>query len=132
MNSGKEARRKDAEDRRQARIAMSDQDKLDSLDKNLGPGVGAKKERAKLSARIAGTVKVAKPAKTVEAPVAVEGVKLLVEGDVGLELRAGQLTLIVGDKKPIPVISLSQLRRLADQNEFDATPFIKAYRSQEK
>jgi hypothetical protein len=129
-SAAKELRRKDALKRAEARVGLSDQDKLSALDKNLGVGVGAKRERAKLLARIAGPKKVAQTAAEAPKPeVTVKPIQLLVEGEVGLEVRAGQVTLIVGERKPVPVISMSQLRRLADQHEFDASGFLKAFKA---
>jgi hypothetical protein len=46
-------RRKSARQRKEARDALTDQQQLDRLDKLLGVGKGAKKERARLTGRIA-------------------------------------------------------------------------------
>jgi len=49
----KKIRREQAAERAAARASLSTQEKIDALDKLLGEGVGAKKERAKLQARLA-------------------------------------------------------------------------------
>lgn len=49
----KQARREDAVKRAAVRAARTPQEQLDILDKRLGVGVGAKKEREKLQAIIA-------------------------------------------------------------------------------
>jgi hypothetical protein len=47
-------RRKSAAQRKEARDALTDQQQLDRLDKMLGAGKGAKKERARLIEKIVG------------------------------------------------------------------------------
>lgn len=49
----KKIRQEEAAERAAARALLSTQEKIDALDKLLGKDVGAKKERAKLQARLA-------------------------------------------------------------------------------
>lgn len=49
----KKMRQEEAAERAAARALLSTQEKIDALDNLLGKGVGAKKERAKLQARLA-------------------------------------------------------------------------------
>ena len=52
MQRNRAARQAEAQERNAARAALTDQQQLDRLDKILGVGVGATKERARLKARI--------------------------------------------------------------------------------
>jgi hypothetical protein len=49
----KKMRQEEAAERAAARALLSTQEKIDALDKLLGKNVGAKRERAKLQARLA-------------------------------------------------------------------------------
>lgn len=53
----KEARRKSAEERAQARAALTDQQQLDRLKEMFGEGKGAQKERTRLAKRIVAEAK---------------------------------------------------------------------------
>lgn len=52
MQRNRTARQAEAKERNAARAALTDQQQLDRLNKILGVGVGAKKERARLAKRI--------------------------------------------------------------------------------
>ena len=52
MQRNRSARQAEAKERAAARAALTDQQQLDRLDKILGAGIGAKKERARLAKRI--------------------------------------------------------------------------------
>ena len=52
MQRNRSSRQAEAKERDAARAALTDQQQLDRLDKILGAGVGAKKERARLAKRI--------------------------------------------------------------------------------
>tara|TARA_Y100001970_G_scaffold259516_1_gene340578 strand:+ start:15802 stop:16008 length:207 start_codon:yes stop_codon:yes gene_type:complete len=52
MQRNRSARQAEAKERDAARAALTDQQQLDRLDKILGAGVGATKERARLAKRI--------------------------------------------------------------------------------
>jgi len=52
MQRNRTARKAEAQERNAARAALTDQQQLDRLDKTLGAGLGAKKERARLAKRI--------------------------------------------------------------------------------
>tara|TARA_Y100001937_G_C6997548_1_gene274941 strand:+ start:35 stop:226 length:192 start_codon:yes stop_codon:yes gene_type:complete len=52
MQRNRAARQAEAKERNAARAALTDQQQLDRLDKILGAGVGAVKERARLAKRI--------------------------------------------------------------------------------
>tara|TARA_B100000085_G_scaffold250305_1_gene246546 strand:- start:172 stop:363 length:192 start_codon:yes stop_codon:yes gene_type:complete len=52
MQRNRAARQAEAKERNAARAALTDQQQLDRLDKILGVGVGAAKERARLAKRI--------------------------------------------------------------------------------
>ena len=52
MQRNRAARQAEAKERNAARAALTDQQQLDRLDKILGAGVGATKERARLAKRI--------------------------------------------------------------------------------
>ena len=51
MQRNRAARQAEAKERNAARAALTDQQQLDRLDKILGVGVGATKERARLAKR---------------------------------------------------------------------------------
>tara|TARA_B100000131_G_scaffold290440_1_gene303206 strand:+ start:665 stop:871 length:207 start_codon:yes stop_codon:yes gene_type:complete len=57
MQRNRAARQAEAKERNAARAALTDQQQLDRLDKILGAGVGATKERARLAKRIEGGAK---------------------------------------------------------------------------
>ena len=57
MQRTRAARQAEAKERNAARAALTDQQQLDRLDKILGAGVGATKERARLAKRIEGGAK---------------------------------------------------------------------------
>ena len=57
MQRNRAARQAEAKERNAARAALTDQQQLDRLDKILGAGVGAAKERARLAKRIEGGAK---------------------------------------------------------------------------
>lgn len=65
MQRNRSIRQAEAKERNEARAALTDQQQLDRLDKILGAGVGAKKERARLAKRISseGSKKPSKKAK---------------------------------------------------------------------
>jgi hypothetical protein len=128
-----ERRAKDAAERAATAGALTPQQKLERLDRALGVGVGAKRERAKLAAKIAGPVRAASttaapatpggPAPAAEAPVI-----LASDGPATMSLSAGTVNIIVGNHK-VPVISMSQLRRMGDQHGFDGNEFARQYRA---
>ena len=51
-NDYKETRRKEAQERQEAYDKLSPKEKIAILDKRLGKGLGAKKQRAKLQAQM--------------------------------------------------------------------------------
>lgn len=53
-NDRAEERRAEAEERKQARLTMTPAEKLASLDRIHGKGLGAKAERARLAAKLSG------------------------------------------------------------------------------
>ena len=57
MNRNRAARQVEAVERKEARAALTDQQQLTRLDKILGVGVGAKKERERLAKRIVSEAK---------------------------------------------------------------------------
>jgi len=57
MQRNKATRQTEAKERNAARAALSDQQQLERLDKILGVGVGAKKERERLAKRIVAVAK---------------------------------------------------------------------------
>lgn len=66
MQRNRTARQAEAQERNAARAALTDQQQLDRLDKILGAGVGAAKERARLAKRIEGGTKKKAPSKKKE------------------------------------------------------------------
>lgn len=61
MQRNRKNRQEEAQERNAARTALTDQQQLDRLDKVLGAGAGATKERARLAKRIEGEVKKKSP-----------------------------------------------------------------------
>ena len=57
MQRNRAARQAEAVERKEARAALTDQQQLERLDKILGVGVGAKKERERLAKRIVAAAK---------------------------------------------------------------------------
>jgi hypothetical protein len=57
MQRNRATRREEAKERNAARAALTDQQQLDRLNKILGVGVGAKKERERLAKRIVAEAK---------------------------------------------------------------------------
>jgi hypothetical protein len=57
MNRNRAARQAEAIERKEARAALTDQQQLSRLDKILGVGIGAKKERERLARRIVSEAK---------------------------------------------------------------------------
>ena len=57
MQRNRVARKAEAQERNAARAALTDQQQLDRLDKILGAGAGAVKERARLAKRMAPALK---------------------------------------------------------------------------
>lgn len=57
MNRNRATRKAEAIERKEARAAITDQQQLARLDKILGVGVGAKKERERLAKRIVSEAK---------------------------------------------------------------------------
>ena len=57
MQRNRATRQAEAVERKEARAALTDQQQLERLDKILGVGVGAKKERERLAKRIVAVAK---------------------------------------------------------------------------
>lgn len=102
------------------------EERLVQLDAKFGPGLGAGKERAKLQAVIDARPK---PERTdvslsqrVISPVRLE------EGQPCIRITGPQAVLVCNGRL-IPLQSLSQLKRLAAQNEFEAGPLVKQLRA---
>lgn len=125
-NPAHERRAKDAAERAAAAGELTPQQKLERLDRNLGVGVGAKKERARLAAKLTKSATSESHSKSTLATAPAEYVQL--EGAVQLMLSAGKVTIVVFGKQPIPVLSMSQLRRMGDQHGFDGNEFARKYR----
>lgn len=131
----KAQRRQRAEARQKAREGLTEEQKLAALDARFGAGKGATKERMRLYDRImarGGDRKSAGiPKKEVQASLAPLGAptKVVESGAAQFRVFPGQKFSLVFDGRVIPVQSISQLRRLADQHDLEVKPFIAEYKA---
>lgn len=126
---GHERRAADAKKRLEGAPVLSPQQKLERLDRTLGVGVGAAKERAKLAAKISGGTRAAIIPSAASPETKSEEKLLAADGDARMVLSAGKVTIVAGSHQAVPVISMSQLRRMGDQHGFDGNEFARQYRA---
>jgi hypothetical protein len=116
------------------------QQRLAELDQRFGPGLGAAKERARLQAALGEAPPSAAPASppaptpaTAQLPPA-GAEELARDASTGTRLYRGadaRITIRIGGRD-VPILSLSQIRRLGEQEGFDSKPFVVAFRTQLK
>lgn len=133
--AAREVRQTEAKVRQTESDTLPPVQRLARLDTLLGPGRGAVKERARLAKP---ATKKAKPAevKVVDEAEAVVVTEILVRSanraEPTLSRTSGKLVLYwegAGRTANVPLVSLSQLRRLSQQEEFPLANYATAFRA---